>query len=143
MKPTTVMDSLLQDHAELELMFTEVVDAAEAGVDHRTMCALWASFEQTLLDHLDAEERYLLPALEPDHPAEVAALRWEHEEIRMALDRLDVAVQLHEVREQAVVDFIAKMRAHAAREGEGAYRWAEQALSAQQRRGLLERSRAA
>jgi hemerythrin superfamily protein len=116
---------LIEDHRRLEGLFAEMLEAAEAGVDSRTLGVLWTRLERGVLAHLQGEESELFGALEGRHPEMIRALRKEHHQIRELLSELDVEVDLHFLRAPRVARFIALWRSHAAREDASLYRWAD------------------
>ncbi|HEX6241301.1 MAG TPA: hemerythrin domain-containing protein, partial [Polyangiales bacterium] len=70
--------------------------------------------------------------------AEAAALRREHHLIRDKLLQLGVGVDLHVTRHAQVEEFVRELRAHAKREDDLMYRWAEAQLDDPAlRRGLV------
>lgn len=133
----TVVDLMLEQHAHLEDLFHDVLDASAAGLDRRRLAELWAEFEDALLAHLRAEEVELLPPLQARHPAEVAEVLEAHERIRSALEGLAIAVQLHTVRDEEVRAFVKLMRGHATHEAETVYAYAEEELAVPELRWLL------
>ncbi|MCB9736620.1 MAG: hemerythrin domain-containing protein [Deltaproteobacteria bacterium] len=117
---------LSHDHARLDALFAEIVDAAEADVDSRTLGELWTAFERGLLAHFNAEERYLFPRVAATHRDEIHELAREHDEIRALLSELDIAVDLHFLRAANVQQLVSRIRAHAEREDRTLYRWAQE-----------------
>src|SRR5205809_312694 len=105
----------VDDHARLEALFCELLNAAE-GVDQPTLQKAWAEFEDSLLTHLDAEERYLLPRFEHKAPDAVRAIRSEHTRIRKLIAELGVTTELHLLRKSVAEELVQTLRAHAARE---------------------------
>lgn len=116
---------LSQDHAELDVLFTDIIEAAARGVDPHTLSELWGAFERGVLAHFDAEERYLFPRVAAAHRAEVEALARAHDQIRALLTGFDVTVDLDFLRGGRVSQLIARLRAHGEREERTLYRWAE------------------
>lgn len=114
-------------HRLLETLFEDLVRAAEDG-DHAHLHAVWVQVEQRLLAHLEAEERFVLPAFARTDPDEAVALLREHGRIREQLLAIGIAVELHYARLTRVEEFIASLRAHAAREEKLVYRWAAELL---------------
>ena len=60
-----------------------------------------------------------------ENPTEAAALLEDHATIRRRLTELDVSTDLHLVRVDSLRLLLDSLRAHAERENEGMYRWAE------------------
>lgn len=116
---------LNQDHARLDRLFQELLDAFAA--DARTDVAkLWNEFDRDLRAHLQLEEEQLLPKFLEFNAPEALALMREHQNIRDRLLRLGVGVDLHLTRHGQVADFIRELRAHATREQALMYRWSSQ-----------------
>ncbi|CAN5894040.1 hypothetical protein BH11MYX3_BH11MYX3_12120 [soil metagenome] len=90
--------------------------------------ALWTKLDHGLLSHMEAEERYVLPAFaRVDRAAALEVLR-EHGQIRAMLLELGVAVDLHSIRFEQSEELIRLLRAHASTEDNLLYRWADQRL---------------
>jgi hypothetical protein len=115
-----VAAKLSQDHEQLDALLAQLAQEAEA-CDRDALLATWAVLEGRLIRHMEAEERYLLPLVEAQSPAEVALTRAEHARIRDLLCELGVAVELHTVRETDVRKLIELLQAHAKREGAALY----------------------
>jgi hemerythrin-like domain-containing protein len=139
-RPAPTLPRLLgTDHARLEDLFTEVVDAARAGVDSRTLREIWTRFRTDLLRHLEVEETVLFPLFEKPRQVDVASLRRVHDEIRRQLDVLDLDVDLHLARAPAIEELVHCLKEHAREEDQGLYRAAEEILSPSDRRALRKR----
>jgi hypothetical protein len=115
-----VAAKLSQDHEQLDALLAQLAQEAEA-CDRDALLATWAVLEGRLIRHMEAEERYLLPLVEAQSPAEVALTRAEHARIRDLLCELGVAVELHTVRETDVRKLIELLQAHARREEAALY----------------------
>jgi hypothetical protein len=111
---------LSQDHEQLDALLTQLAQAAKA-CDREALLATWGVLESRLIRHMEAEERYLLPLVEAQAPAEVALTRAEHARIRDLLCELGVAVELHAVRETDIRQLIELLQAHARREESALY----------------------
>lgn len=121
---TSVRQVMTEHHTRVDALLEELQNAAEVGVDARTLGELWTRLDRGLRAHFTAEEQALFPALRAAHPDEVAALEADHVEILRRLGELAVEVDLHVIREPTVRALLDRLRAHAAREDEGIYRWA-------------------
>jgi acetamidase/formamidase len=116
----SVADKLAKHHHELDALLrclAEDVDAPSCAA----LQATWSTFEASMVRHLDAEERYLLPLLEASHPALVERIRFDHARIRNSINALGVAVELHTVRKPAITELIELLRAHSRYEDENIY----------------------
>lgn len=139
----TIRALLERDHTELERMFEELLAAAESRVDTFTLGRMWTEFENGLLFHLAAEEEHLFPHFEREHPELIAALREEHDDIRSQLDALDIAVDLHFVRDHDVHDLMRRVQRHVKHEAESVYAWIERGIEDEAHAGIVSRLTAA
>ena len=115
---------LAEQHRRLDKVFQALV--SECGrEDPIALRQQWSAFEHELLEHMDEEEARWLPRFSRRYPAEAEQLRQEHEEIRATLGELGVMLDLHALRAESVAAFVAKLRAHAAREDRRLYQWIE------------------
>jgi hemerythrin superfamily protein len=96
--------------------------------DRTEMLALWPQIESKLLAHLEAEERFVLPAFARTDRKEALELMREHGKIRELLLELGVSIELHYARMAPFQLFIAMLREHAQREETLMYRWASTML---------------
>jgi hemerythrin-like domain-containing protein len=126
---------MIDNHAQLERTFEALLEAMQH--DAADVRALWTEVDHGLLAHMEAEERYVLPAFaRVDRAAAVEILR-EHGEIRQLLLELGVAIDLHQLRYERSQEFVRMLRAHAGREDNLLYRWADQMLELDLRRKVL------
>jgi hypothetical protein len=114
--------SLRADHQELDRLAERVIAAVVAG-ERGDAAAAIGLMQSSVLAHLDEEERELLGVYARHAPEDAAAIRADHAAIRKALADLDVTTDLHLLRADAIRDLLVKLRAHAAREDGGMYRW--------------------
>ncbi len=133
----SVGTDLHEDHARLDALFQDLVEASEADVASDVLAAAWSRLEDAVRAHFEAEERHLFPLMASSHPEEVEALLAEHAEILRRLVELDLSVDLHVVRHEALAGIVERLRAHAAHEDRTVYEWAD-ALPAERRRPLRE-----
>lgn len=110
-------------HRHLEEAGKRLSDAVAAN-DRVEMMSLWRELEGQLLAHLEAEERYVLPAFAHADAAEAMALLRQHGRIRERLLELGVAVELHHLRAHMLDEFALMLQAHAEREERLMYTWA-------------------
>jgi hypothetical protein len=111
---------LSQDHRQLAVLLECLSQAAEA-CDREALAATWAELEPRLIGHMDAEERYLLPLVEADHPREVKRTLLEHAQIRDRLAELGLAIELHAVRCADIRALTDLLQAHSKHEDDGLY----------------------
>lgn len=116
---------LLDQHKRMEALIERLRHDIHCG-DWGLCQATWNQFERYLVDHLETEERYLLPIFEREHAEDSAALREDHANIRGLLADIGIRLELHTVREQHFRRFIELLKKHAAREEALLYRWATQ-----------------
>jgi hemerythrin superfamily protein len=135
--PNSIGRHLLADHQRLDALFDRLLNVVHAG-DWAASHATWSRFEQDLLNHIDAEEVFLLPTFERVDPRETAGLRQEHATIRYLLADMGVRLELHAVKEENVQRLVDSLRAHAAREEALLYGWAKD-LAPDLAHALLER----
>jgi hypothetical protein len=122
------LESMLAgDHHRLEREFQVIVTRAEGG-DFQQLEIAWLAFERALLQHLEAEERTLIPALAQDRPTEAQALLEDHAGIRIKLLQLGVDLDLHCLSAERVTTFVEALRAHAHREENMFYPWVDRHL---------------
>lgn len=120
-------ERLRHDHARLDASFGELLDQFEEG-NLRAVRAAWRELDDGLHAHLAAEERFVLPLFEQVDLREALALRAEHVTIRAMLAELGVGIDLQLVQRDLARTFVAGLRAHARREEELLYRWANRRL---------------
>jgi|GEM_PF-6857047 len=114
---------LRADHDVLEAMAQRVLEMIATN-DREDVAAAITELQARVHEHLADEERELLPAYAEHAPEDAASILAEHAAFERALAELDVATDLHLLRLDAVRTFLDGLRAHAARENEGLYRWA-------------------
>jgi hemerythrin len=131
-----IRDRMMADHARLTELVTRLMAAFEANA-RDDMAALWNQLDTRLSAHLDAEEKFLFPALAEIDPAYVRRLQEEHDVIRKLLIDLGVRVDLHTIRLDVANDFIAMLTKHARREDELLYRWSDEHLDRADRDAML------
>lgn len=120
----SVHAQLLKDHDDLDLLLARLTNAFRTD-DWELASATYASFEARLTPHLRAEEELLFPDFEKFEPQETAELRETHRLIRNRVFELGVGVDLHQTRLTAIEELGALLRAHAERENQLLYRWAD------------------
>jgi hemerythrin-like domain-containing protein len=131
-----ISDRFLSDHRRLEVVFEQVL-AAVAADDQESLGLAWNDFETGLLAHLDAEEKYMVPAILESSPRDAQAIVSEHRQVRSRLADLGAAVDLHTLRLETARGFIAELRAHAKREDALLYRRADESLHQADRTSLF------
>jgi hemerythrin superfamily protein len=119
---------LALDHKRLDDVFNALIAAFE-GDAREAVRHLWKTFEAALEAHFELEEKLIFPEFAKIAPAEVTALAREHAELRSKLSMLGLGVDLHLTRDQAVIGFVRRLRAHAKREDALLYLWAQSNLA--------------
>lgn len=115
---------LARDHRRVQALLDGLLDDFEED-DRADLRDSWKRFEEGLSAHLAAEESYLLPQFARVEPEEAARLAADHDAFRARLAELGVGVDLHSVRLATVRELADALEAHARREDELFYRWAE------------------
>ena len=132
--------TLMMEHSrEIETMCCELRGRSYADEPHELVQA-YRRFEREMLDHLDLEERTLLPGYAMCAPDDARKLSDEHSELRQRLYRLAIDVELHAVRAEAIDNLVTRLREHAAHEGAGLYAWAAEHVPPGAVTHLIERS---
>jgi hypothetical protein len=114
---------LREDHDMMATLAENILKQITGG-DREDVARAITSLQVRLGEHLDMEERELLPGYARLHPDDAAHILTEHRAFRKALAELDMATDLHLVRAEALRAFLGTLRAHAVRENAGLYRWA-------------------
>jgi hemerythrin-like domain-containing protein len=131
-----VRESLGDDHEAIDRRLSDLANAVE-GADFSTILQVFRGIDRGLRAHIDGEERYLFDRFEEGHPGEIRELRQEHEQFRRALDELIIQTELHTLRKASLDDLVARLRAHAQRENNTLYKWADEAPHHEQRDALF------
>lgn len=114
------------NHTRLEKQYERLLDAMAANApDARE---LWNELDHGLLAHMEAEERYVIPAFAAVDRAAARELLDDHAQIRAQLLELGVALDLHHLRFETSQEFVRILRTHAEREDNLLYRWADTRL---------------
>jgi hemerythrin superfamily protein len=116
---------LITDHRALDTIFNVLLEDIHGG-NPRVYQLTWGRFEKALLNHIDAEEVFLLPSFDRVDPVESTGIRQEHATLRHLLADMGVRLELHAVKEEHVRRLIVALRTHAAREEALLYKWADQ-----------------
>lgn len=119
---------LRRDHERLESVFESLLAAYRSG-DWTVVQAEWNVFEPALREHIEREEHLAMPAFRAVDPDEAAFLSADHAKILERLSTLGVAIDLHAVPLADAKDFIAHLRAHAAREEVLLYPWMDATIA--------------
>jgi hypothetical protein len=128
----SIRADLRDDHARLERRFQSVAAEASRG-DPTELRRAWGAFERELVGHLDAEETHLLGTFADQEPEEARAILAEHAAIRAQLTQLGIDLDLHALDGVRIAAFIDELRAHARREHEHLYPWADERLDREAR----------
>jgi hemerythrin superfamily protein len=120
----SICDRFLDDHRRVETGLERLLAVVAANY-REDMSRLWTDFDAGLLAHLEAEEKYLIPALSRVCERDARVVVQEHRHIRTRLTELGTAVDLHLVQLSSVRNFIDELRAHAKSEDRLLYQWAD------------------
>jgi hemerythrin superfamily protein len=137
-KDSTLYAYLVRSHEHLRDEVARLLAAMQANA-RPDVAARWGQFEHALLDHMEAEERFILPAFAHVDRDEAIALLRDHGLIRQNLLELGIAVDLHCIRYERSQEFIELLLHHAEREQRLLYRWADEQLSPAARRAVKAR----
>ena len=132
-----IRDHLLADHERLEALFQQLLSAFEED-DREGVAALWTRFDRELLEHMETEERFLIPWLLRANQQAARAIMQEHRHIRSRLTELGASVDLHTIRLTMARAFIDELRAHAKHEDRALYSWADAHIPVEDRRSVLD-----
>jgi iron-sulfur cluster repair protein YtfE (RIC family) len=119
-----VDDALAAHHREIERACLEIMSAGLTD-DPRDLTLRWRVIERELLAHMATEEELLIPGFQQVDPENAQLLRDDHAALRKQALDLAIAIQLHTVRLDQLQTFIDALRAHAAREEQVLYPWAQ------------------
>jgi iron-sulfur cluster repair protein YtfE (RIC family) len=119
---------MVRSHEQLRDQVTRLLAAMQANA-RADVTTLWNELEHNLLNHMEAEERFVLPAFAHVDYGEATALLRDHGLIRESLLELGIAVDLHCIRYERSQEFIDLLLRHAEREERLLYRWADDRLS--------------
>jgi len=122
----SLREYMARSHAYLRNLFARLLTAMEH--DAPDVRALWAELDAGLMTHMEAEERYVIPAFAREDLVAARSLLVDHAAFRDQLLELGVAVDLHCFRYPRARELTDLLDAHATREDELLYRWAERAL---------------
>lgn len=131
-----VRERLVADHRRLDDLLSQTLRAVESD-DREAIADTFTEFDSRLRTHLEAEERYLIPAFLRANPRDGRAFLEEHRHIRARLMELGTAIDLHTLRAGNARAFAGELRAHAVHEDGHLYKWAEEHLGASERASLV------
>lgn len=120
---TNLGERLRAEHEHIEDLFDELLNRVHTG-DRAVMDEGWRVFEQTLLAHMEFEERRLLVDFAEYHPAEAAWILADHQRIRALLFEVGVELDLHLLTDPRAAALVELIQRHATRESALLYRWA-------------------
>lgn len=128
--------SLLHDHENLEDTSERVLKVFRntSGDDAEFV---FIELERRLTTHLAYEERLIFPHFARVDPLGAAALREEHDAIRVALRDIGNDVSHHLLTSAKTRELLELLRNHSRRENTLMYRWAEKNLPFRSRTSVL------
>jgi hypothetical protein len=119
---------MIQSHRNLEQQYSQLLEAL--AVNAPDVRELWNKLERGLFAHMEAEERFVLPAFARGNLDEAVAFLRDHGRIREHFLELGIAIDLHVFRYERSADLVGLLRSHGRREDELLYRWADKQLDA-------------
>jgi hypothetical protein len=131
-----VRQSLGSDHQAIDERLTDLGNAVE-GANFPTILKVFREVDRGLRAHMYGEEKYLFGHFEELHPQDIRALREDHDRFHRKLDELMIQTELHTLRKESIDALIEELEAHAAKENETLYGWADQPAHAAQRDALF------
>lgn len=128
-------DRLLAEQTTLDALLDSVIASLAEPSAPSQAFAVWPNFVRGLVAQLDAEDE-LVSAMPYERGARV--LVQEHGYIRIRLRELDGALRRGDLRRGTLETFREILRAHARNDDRLLYRWAEDALAGERRKGVLD-----
>ena len=113
-----------EHHRDLNHRLDELISRAQE-CDAAELRREWTAFERELLRHMEIEEAEILPGFAQHDAPGARAILADHGEIRRDLLEMGLNLDLHLLRAEAVEGFVQRLKAHARREDEALYPWAE------------------
>jgi len=135
---STLYTYMMRSHDSLRDLLVRLLAAMQANATDEVR-QLWNELDHELRSHMDAEERYMLPAFAHAARDEALALLRQHGQLRELLFDLGIAVDLHYIRYERSHEFINLLLLHAGREEKLMYRWADERLAPEIIRELRDR----
>jgi hypothetical protein len=105
--------------------------------------ASFGSFERQIIAHLDAEEKWLLPAFARARPQACETIRAEHARIRGAVDAVARSFHANAADQRALHDLLERLLEQFRREEADLYCWAETAIGESDSRAVIQKIEAA
>jgi hypothetical protein len=130
---------LLPEHHDEIVAACKDLEAAMHSDDPDVLQARYRTFEDSVLEHLAAEEEQILPAYATYAPADAFKIREQHAQLRRQMAAVGVDLELHSVRSTTLVRLVNTLLDHARHEDEQMYPWAVANLPLHSRRQLFVR----
>lgn len=131
-----VRESLGSDHEAIDDRLSDLANAVE-GADFPTILQVFREVDRGLRAHMYGEEHYLFEHFEKSHPEDVRALRKDHDRFHRKLDELMIETELHTLRKERIDALVEELRAHAAKENDTLYKWADEPMHRAHRDALF------
>ena len=119
--------ALMFHHARLEASGRHVLSTLHLEGRHGARTC-FAQFKRELDAHLEAEEKWVLPAYGRIRPQAKEVICREHEQIRSVADRFARSLDTPPADEPALHQLLELLGLHCRREEPELYRWAETAI---------------
>mgnify|MGYP001048252616 FL=1 len=115
-------------HEWLEVLYAALLAAFRHG-DWPDVTEYWQELERALCAHMDEEEQQVFPVFRAVEPAEAAALKADHDELRGLVELLGIKIERRSLTEPDAHALVRRLRAHGAREERVLHPWID-AMSA-------------
>ena len=125
---------LLQDHHDALQAACRDLMADVYNDDTFSLTNRYRRFERAVLEHIDVEERELLPGFTKYSRLDARMIRLQHAEIRDQLYRLGIDLELHRARAERFAALIDALKRHVELEETTLYPWARENLSVHAKR---------
>jgi hemerythrin HHE cation binding domain-containing protein len=125
-------------HAQLETLARHALSMCHlegGGAAQSTM----SQFERELDAHLEAEERWLLPAFARTNPVACDAIMAEHARLRVACNLCAAALDAETIDERPIHVLLELLGDHCRREEAELYRWAETSIDEATSRAVIQK----
>ncbi|HEX9295516.1 MAG TPA: hemerythrin domain-containing protein [Polyangiaceae bacterium] len=129
--------ALTFDHARIETCGRHALSLLHCSEQDECR-ASWFIFRKHLFAHLDAEEKWILPAFDAARPEACAAVRSGHAEIKRAMATVSASLASGTADEHAMREVLDLLISQCQLEERELYPWSETAIDPTHSRAVLE-----